>query len=318
VRTYDLTGNEGTAAIGAYTMMVSDLLASPVVHTGHWQAMDTSKSKSHGTHELEDVSIVIDPLPKDLDAVAPFIDHSWADDHFLERVSGKPLNPAPSHVDWPYAVGGNTQHIGNHAGVAERFDHTYPERFWPRFAGDMAETALIERSTGRHSWKDPVSGITTLTPASPTATGEGMRGIYFRYGDLSDVVDLIVRHPLTRQAYLPVWFPEDTGAHQGQRVPCTLGYHFMVRGGKMSCRYYLRSCDVYRHFSNDVYFAAKLTRWLCDQVNDRINDEPSFTEWGSSPLSVIRPSRLVMHISSLHAFENDGGKIMRRIETHPS
>ena len=30
-----------------------------------------------------------------------------------------------------------------------------------------------------------------------------------------DVIDLLEREPFTRQAYLPIWFPEDTGAFHG-------------------------------------------------------------------------------------------------------
>jgi thymidylate synthase len=133
-----------------------------------------------------------------------------------------------------------------------------------------------------------------------------MYGIRFRYGDLGDLVDLLVRSPLTRQAYLPVWFPEDTGSHHGQRVPCTLGYHFMQRGGRLSCRYNIRSCDAYRHLSNDVYFAAALTNWICDEVYGRTMDN-------EAPVR-FRPGALTMHISSLHAFVSDVPKIRARIE----
>jgi hypothetical protein len=274
VKQYDLTSN-----LGAYLWLADDLLTSPVIHTGEWQSMDTSGSKAHGTHELEDVTLVFDPLPKDLTEVMPFIDHEWADAHFLERVSGTPMNPPPSHITWPYAVGGNAQHT-NEIGA---FDHTYPERFWPRYAGKEHRIANVP--SDQH------------------------RGIRFPYGDLNDVVDLLVRSPLTRQAFLPVWFPEDTGAVHGQRVPCTLGYHFMIRDNKISCRYYLRSCDIYRHLSNDVYFAAMLTEWVMGEVNQRLMEN------GFSPISTARLGSLVVHIGSLHAFVADKPKIKTRLDS---
>lgn len=276
----------------SWLMLASDLLEAPVIHTGEWQAMDTSSSPMHKTNELEDVSLVWDHVPEDPSHVLPAVDTTWAREHFAERVSGMPLNPAPSHERWPYAVRGNTDHTAR--GV---FDHTYPERFWPK-------QAAYDELPNDHG-----------LPADRYHRG----GIRFLYGDLGDVVDLLIRNPLTRQAYLPVWFPEDTGAglatypesykleNAGQkiRVPCTLGYHFMQRGGFLSCRYYIRSCDLYRHLSNDAYFAVALMRWICAEMKRR-------TERGQIQLAV-RPGKLVMHIASLHAFTGDRQKIRDRI-----
>lgn len=272
---------------GAYARLVSDLLDTKPIQVGEWQAMDVSKSDLHKTHELEDVTLVWESLPHQLNQVMPFIDIAWANEHFDERVCGQPLNPAPSHERWPYAVGGNQRHmnaaetITSAPGTGYVFDHTYPERFWPVYAGE----------------KGPAPEVPNSWP--------GHRGIRFEYGDLFDVADLLARSPLTRQAYLPIWFPEDTGATEGQRVPCTLGYHFMQRGGKLSMRYYLRSCDIYRHLSNDVYFAARLLDWMCDKVWE-------LTENSRTPVHFRRGS-LTMHISSLHAFVGDKSKINDRM-----
>lgn len=269
-----------TGSVGAYLMMMTDLQSAPIIHTGEWQAMNTSASMAHRTHELEDVSLVWERMPKDPAIIIPSIDVGWADEHFAERVSGQPLNPAPSHVNWPYAVRGNADHIDQ----TTRFDHTYPERFWPKHAG--------------HEHSDWQAAI--------DACG-GTPGIRFHYGDVSDVVDLFLRHPLTRQAYLPIWFPEDTGAVEGQRVPCTLGYHFMQRGGQLSCRYYIRSVDAYRHLSNDVYFAALLMQWICDEIERR-------TQGAYLPLR-MKPGKLVMHIASLHTFTGDFAKVRDRLKS---
>lgn len=140
----------------------------------------------------------------------------------------------------------------------QKFSHTYPERMWPR----------------------------SLMPD----------GIRFGTGDLNDVVHLLRNHPGTRQAYLPIWFPEDTGAVKNQRVPCTLGYHFLIRDGLLKIVYYIRSCDFYRHFRDDAYMAARLCQWMADQVG-------------------IVPGQLVMHISSLHIFAAEGIKIQAEADT---
>jgi hypothetical protein len=264
-------------AIGQYAMLISDLLDADPVHTGEWQAMKTGSSPMHATHELEDVSLVWDRMPSDFADIMPFVDQPWATEHFAERVSGIPYNPAPSAVRWPYAVRNNADHTTD----GGTYDHTYPERFWPQHAGDTHGQGDTDDLCGGHA------------------------GIRFHYGDLADVVSLLARAPLTRQAYLPVWFPEDTGAVSGQRVPCTLGYHFMQRGGRLTCRYYIRSCDAYRHLSNDVWFAAALTRWITDEVyKATVDNEVSVR---------FRPGGLLMHISSLHSFVGDDAKLIMRL-----
>lgn len=291
-------------------VLTRELLNSDPVHRGEWQAMDVSMSKMHATYELTDVTLVLPEIPATQGELAVLVqpDLPWAEEHFGERVSGVPYNPAPSHVRWPYAVRGNTDHTrcgtcgsrqpsmhpavsgggevtrkcpdAFHLGVPSgfKFDHTYPERFWPKHAYG-------------NSW--PEGEIDSSFP---------MRGIRYEYGDLADVVAMLARNPLTRQAYLPVWFPEDTGAGAGKRVPCTLGYHFMADvEGRLTCRYYIRSCDMYRHLVNDVYLAARLTQWVCQQANLQLESRVH-----------LFPGSVIMHISSLHAFVGDVRRIERK------
>ncbi|MCA1799997.1 MAG: thymidylate synthase [Actinobacteria bacterium] len=104
--------------------------------------------------------------------------------------------------------------------------------------------------------------------------------------------------PSTRQAYLPIWFPEDTGAVHGRRVPCTLGYHFLIRNGKLQITYYIRSCDFLRHFRDDVYMAGRLAQWMTFRYNE---DCPAAER--------IRVDKLVMHIVNFHVFEGDVPKL---------
>ena len=189
----------------------------------------------------------------------------WAEDHFQERVGGAPLNPPPSEAWWPYAVKGNEAHKAN-----EQFSHTYPERFWPRFANEEGA-----RPNGRQVY----------VPHN---------GIRYEYGDLNDVIKLLKREPTTRQAFLPVWFPEDTGAAYGQRVPCTLGYQFNIREGFLYITYFIRSCDYMRHFRDDVYMACRLAQWISPVVN-------------------AVPVRLTMHIVSFHIFEGDRAALQQRV-----
>jgi len=186
----------------------------------------------------------------------------WADEHFEERIGGKPLNPPPSHVRWPYNKAGNLDHM-----VGGKFSHTYPERIWPKRAN------------------------VNPTGAQPASVYDiPHKGIRYDYGDLNDLIKLLKREPETRQAYLPIWFPEDTGAPSYQRVPCTLGYHFIKRHGHFHMTYYIRSCDIIRHFRDDIYLALKLFWWIKKQA-----------------MAQSIPGIFTMHIVSLHCFYNERG-----------
>lgn len=133
----------------------------------------------------------------------------------------------------------------------EKFSHSYPERIWPK----------------------------SLMP----------NGIRFATADLNDLVELIKSDSTTRQAYLPIFYPEDlSAARMNERVPCTLGWHFMIRDNLMHCHYPIRSCDAVRHFHNDVYFANRLTLWIIEQTG--LN---------------VKPGELFMNITSFHCFKND-------------
>jgi len=131
-----------------------------------------------------------------------------------------------------------------------KFSHSYPERFW---------------SKGLHT------------------------GIRFDIADLGTLVELLKNQPDTRQAYLPMFFPEDlSAAVQGERIPCSLGWHFIVRNGKLHCTYTMRSCDAVRHFHNDIYFANRLSLYIKEATGLDV-------EMGN----------LLFISTSLHCFEND-------------
>src|SRR5690606_37916967 len=99
--------------------------------------------------------------------------------------------------------------------------------------------------------------------------------------------------------YMPIFFPEDTGAVHGGRIPCSLGYQFIQRHGYLHINYYLRSCEVYRHFRDDAYLTMKLLLWVLDQL--QLHDAAT---WGS-----VLPGTFNMYITSFHCFINDKEKL---------
>lgn len=242
----------------AVAMMTNALLDAPRVEVDSWHAKSVVGKPDLVSKEVANVLVEV-ACPPTLEEAQRVVDPHlpWAEDHFQERVGGIPVNPPKSAESWSRGVDKGV--VDQHRTVNEdgimKYTHTYPERFWPKEAGALNKIGRAE-------------------------------GIRYTYGDLDDVVALMKRSPLTRQAYLPVWFPEDTGAVHGGRVPCTLGYGFLTRGGKTQISYFIRSVDFVRHFKDDVYLALRLLQWVCERVG-------------------TQPSHLVMHITSLHIFEGD-------------
>lgn len=119
------------------------------------------------------------------------------------------------------------------------------------------------------------------------------------YQNLFTLVELLKKDPSTRQAYLPIWDLQLDGpmALENRRVPCTLGWHFILRDRQLNCFYPMRSCDAVRHFHNDVYFACRLTLWLIEQAE----------------LDAV-PGDLCFHAVSFHCFSNDRYALQRLIK----
>ena len=232
------------------------------VHTEKWQSIDISKRPEAEMRELMSVYFQVALMHENLEHYQKEMGPNlpWADRHFeIERVSGKPINPGTTWREWPYAHSAD-----KFRRIDERFSHTYAERYWPKQAGEL------------------------YPPGYP------LQGVRYSYGDLRDVVTLLAREPLTRQAYLPVWFPEDTGVVHGERVPCTLGYHFLMRNNYLHLFYPIRSCDFVRHFRDDLYLTLRLLFWVLDELR-KID-----SSW-----KTVRPGMFSMWIGSLHCFVND-------------
>ena len=237
-----------------------------------WHGRDTSQLAGSTTYELTNWFRKMELPTEDLDYYRETLKPNlpWADDHFLgERVSGDPLNPGTTWRHWI-----NEQAASTLLDDKGQFDHSYAERYWPKYAG-----------------KTQGGELETDYPDFPPH-----RGIRFEYGDLDDLVEHLAHEPLNRQSYLPVWFPEDLKAAKiHKRVPCSLGYHFLCREKKLSVSYFLRSCDYVRHFRDDIYLTVRLLLWVLDQCR-LINPE----YWDD-----VTPGELSVFIGSFHMFEGD-------------
>ena len=259
--------------------ILTRLRVAPLIETKRWQSTDVNK---HALRMKELYNYLFEyVVPDDLETlreeVEPYL--PWADNHFeKERVSGHPINPGTTYKEWRYP-----------ASAAEHtdfeFSHSYAERYWPQYAGKFPGGQL-EISTIQAGRVEP------------------HQGIRHSYGSLADVVALLYEDPFTRQAYIPIFFPEDlTAARKKERIPCTLGYHFLCREGQLHIFYPMRSCDFTRHFRDDVYLTARLLLWVLGQLQfqaKRRGDAEQEVFWEN-----IKPGTLRMNIGSLHCFESD-------------
>jgi hypothetical protein len=266
----------------ARKMLISSFRRAPQVHPQRWQGVDVSKRPEAKMIELLHESFRVPLRSTDLDEYRADIKPNlpWADKHFDERVCGYPINPGVEWANWPWG-----QSAADHL-EAGQFNHNYMERYWPKHAGLVDEPTKGVADWVHAEKVDPTTGCETDAPH---------RGIRYEYGDLNDLVDHLAQEPDTRQAYLPIFFPEDTGTMNPTRKPCTLGYHFILRHGYFHVTYYMRSCDFYRHWADDCYLTIRLHLWILDQLRKRDPDT-----WGDVKLGFF-----VMHITSLHMFTND-------------
>lgn len=251
--------------------------AGRMVHTETWQGQDISENPHARMVELLNFHIFASMDSEDLafyrEQVEPNL--PWADDHFEERVCGHPINPGVEWENWPWAKSAEGS-LEN-----SQFNHNYMERYWPRWAGMTGPARDVPEFLG-------------LMDIVDTLDIDSRMGIRGQYGDLADLLRLLDEQPLTRQAYLPIFFPEDTGSANPGRKPCTLGYHFIMRDNRLHCNYYIRSCDMHRHLRDDVYLTVRLVLWILDHLR---STNERWTE--------VKPGEFNMYITSLHMFLGD-------------
>lgn len=239
------------------------LLDGEVVNRGEWQSKRDDRPQTR-VLETYNVSFTVS-IPTLPSSLARDFEPNlpWAEDHFNERVGGEPLNPGDQYKNWPWYEQGVEEHK-----QPGKFSHTYMERMWGS------------------QWPLEMEGHRQM------------------YGDLQTVVDILFDRPYSRQAFLPIWWPEDsTAALRGERVPCTLGYHFQGRPNPIDPNYTMldvfypmRSCDFFRYLRDDAYMAGRLLQWVVSQLEN--------TEEGT----------LTMHIANLHIFEDEADRIQKEYE----
>ena len=178
---------------------------------------------------------VLEPHLDDLNPV-----HGWSCAEWNEReagIFGNPQNPGYAwkfrrdlQMDW-----------------AEYLEYN-GEPLRPGVTLELAQQALPQ-------FKDDQYGF-AYTYSQRFATGD----------QVFKVIRELRRNPESRQLYISLWhLVEDPDRLGKRRVPCSLGWHFMMREGKLHMTYTMRSCDFVTHWDNDVWLALRLQTFVADR-----------------------------------------------------
>tara|TARA_A100001037_G_scaffold306306_1_gene350590 strand:- start:2596 stop:3309 length:714 start_codon:yes stop_codon:yes gene_type:complete len=113
-------------------------------------------------------------------------------------------------------------------------------------------------------------------------------------GNVEAITRHLIKNPESRQLWVPIWWNHEDHVNrdEGHRVPCSLGYHFMMRNYKLHMHYVMRSCDFYKHWAKDVILAIAYGDAIIQALKNSVK-EP--VELGSFSHTIF----------SLHGFAKD-------------
>lgn len=113
------------------------------------------------------------------------------------------------------------------------------------------------------------------------------------YGNLEGIVKQITVNRDSRQLWIPIWWEKDFEARDlKHRVPCSIGYHFMVRDNKLHMHYIMRSCDFVKHWAKDIVLAVAFAKEITKAYN-AVNTD------------LIKVGSFTHTVFSLHGFAKD-------------
>lgn len=96
----------------------------------------------------------------------------------------------------------------------------------------------------------------------------------FLNDQLNKIIERLKEDKDSRQLWVSIWNPEIDPDKLGgvSRVPCSLGYNFQYREGKLNMHYIMRSCDFSTHFVNDVYLAIKMLEYVAKETDLQVGN----------------------------------------------
>lgn len=97
---------------------------------------------------------------------------------------------------------------------------------------------------------------------------------------LEPAIHALTKDINTRRAFVGIFDPAcDETDNFETRIPCTIGYWFNFRQGKLNITYLLRSSDFGEHYNYDVYLATRLLDYVADRLKVQSG---TFTHWVGS------------------------------------
>ena len=145
---------------------------------------------------------------------------------------------------------------------------------WPYYSPEKHDSVFRQGDLFSHTYQE------RFWPPS-------IKGIRYNMGNYNDIKERLKKDPTTRQAFFSIWHPEDQ-SNNDVRLPCTIGYWFTIKQNKLNITYLIRSCDMARHFRNDVFMTQRLAADMRNHVDPNL-------ELGT----------MSMWIGSAHCFKND-------------
>jgi thymidylate synthase len=218
-----------------------------LVHPETMQDKEVKDDIGYLTKELQNYSYTV--LRPDQNDV-PNIHTEWVNREFEERIAGD-LNPGTSWRIRPE--------------VWEEFLEGEPGYLKNYYKGPGQVVAKLPVWMGKFSY----------------TYSERMGGLH-----VAKIIDELKVHPNSRQLWLPVWYTKDEDRRGKRRVPCSLGYWFVRRGGKLHVTYMMRSCDFITHWPNDVALATMLMQYIAGSAD-------------------IEPGTFTQFIGSFHVYAKD-------------
>lgn len=104
---------------------------------------------------------------------------------------------------------------------------------------------------------------------------------------LGMLIELLKKNPQTRRAALSIYMgPVDLAGGGGKNTPCTLGFHFLVRNGRLNMKVMMRSNDILLGFTNDIFTFTFLHEYVSVQTGIPMGD-------------------YIHYASSFHLYESD-------------
>lgn len=108
---------------------------------------------------------------------------------------------------------------------------------------------------------------------------------------LEDAIIALKKDLSTRRAFVPIFDrSQDDTSDFTRRLPCTLGYWFNYRQGRLNVTYLLRSSDFFEHFNYDIYLADRIKNYVAERVG-------------------VKPGNFTHWIGSLHCFAKNVSEV---------